>query len=45
VYSDGKQEIKVGYCGFAAAQKKYFDLFNNNIMKQDALRFLGRLKV
>jgi hypothetical protein len=33
-------QIKVGCCGFAAAQKRYFELFNNNTMKEDALRFL-----
>jgi hypothetical protein len=40
-----ERQIKVGCCGFAAAQKRYFELFNNNTMKEDALRFLGKLKV
>ena len=33
-------QVKVGCCGFAAAQKRYFELFNNHAMKEDALRFL-----
>jgi len=36
--NDGLQ-VKVGCCGFAA-QKMYFELFNNHAMKEDALRFL-----
>jgi hypothetical protein len=44
VQSDGKHEIKVGCCGFAAAQKTYFDLFNHNTMKEDALRFLKLIR-
>ncbi len=36
-------EIKVECCGFAAAQKKNFELFNNNTMKDDALRFVEAL--
>jgi len=40
----GKEhQIKVGCCGFAVAQKKYFELFNNNTMKDDALRFVKAL--
>jgi hypothetical protein len=35
-----KHHVKVGCCGFAAAQKKYFERFNNNTMKEDALRFM-----
>jgi len=38
-----EQQLKVGCCGFAAAQKKYFELFNNNTMKDDALRFVKAL--
>jgi hypothetical protein len=40
-----KHHLKVGCCGFAAAQKKYFERFNNNTMKEDALRFMKLLQV
>jgi uncharacterized protein YecE (DUF72 family) len=50
VYSEGKQEIKVGCCGFATdkeleilrkkiSEKPTYVMFNNNTMKEDALRF------
>jgi len=38
-----EQQLKVGCCGFAAAQKKCFELFNNNTTKDDALRFVKAL--